>query len=158
MYRRFDSCADGHRRRDAVRRLLVAIGLVALIVPATVGAASPNNWTDSAFFEYGNANCGGHIEGAPLLGSVEFTRSGGHMTLRVELDGAPATADTDYILSLWNATDCTKIGGDIATLTTNGFAVATATFEGIRLKGAKSVFAALWNDDLGIWNDSTIVP
>ena len=134
------------------------MGLVALLVPATVSAASPNSWTTGAFLEYGNENCGGHIEGAPLLGSVEFTRSGGHMTLRVELDGSPATADTEYILTLWDAGDCSQIGGDIGTVTTNGFAVANETFTGIRTKGAKTFFATLYNTDLDFYNDTTIVP
>jgi hypothetical protein len=142
----------------AFRRLLAMAALVALVVPASVLAASPNNWTASAYAEYGNAACGSHIPGAPLLAIVDFTRSGGHMTIRVRMDGTPATADTDYILSLWDAGDCSRIGGDIRPVTTNGFGVADETFTNIRTQGAKTFFATLWNTDLGFYNDTTIVP
>jgi hypothetical protein len=136
----------------------MALGLVALIIPATVSAASPNNWTAAANLEYGNQACGAHIPGAPILGTVEFTRTGGQMALRVQVGGEGATADTDYVLTLWNASDCSQIGGEIATITTDGSGVADETFTGIKLKGAKSFFATLWNVSLGFYNDTTIVP
>jgi hypothetical protein len=141
-----------------IRRALAALGLVALIIPATVSAASPNNWTATANIEYGNAACGNHIPGAPIVGTVEFTRTGGQMALRVQVGGEGADADTDYILTLWNASNCSQIGGEIATITTDGSGLADESFTGIRLKGAKSVFATLWNVDLGFYNDTTIVP
>lgn len=145
--------------RHRAQRFLAALALAAaLAVPATAIAASPNNWSATAYSEYGNANCGGHIPGAPLLAIVDFTRQGGHMTIRVRMDGDPATANTDYILSLWNAADCSQIGGVVGTITTDAFGVADETFSKIGTKGAKTFFAALWNDTLDIWNDTTIVP
>ena len=140
------------------RRILAALALVVVFVPATVSAASPNNWTTTKNLEYGNQSCGGHIEGAPFLGTVEYTRTGGQLAIRVQLGGEAADPNQDYVLSLWNTSPCFQIGGDIATITTDGSGDADETFTGLKLKGSKSFFVTLWNPTLEFYNNTPAVP
>ena len=94
---------------------LLALVLSGVALSTQVKGAGALTTTANANVEYGNANCGDPVLGAPVIGTVRFLRSGDQVMLRYVMTAGDAT--TDYDVHLFDADTCALLGrlGSFAT-------------------------------------------
>lgn len=116
--------------------LAVTLGAVALVAQSGVAAAAVT--TAEAQVEYGNANCGDTIMGAPVIGSARFVRSDNQLVLRYTMTAGDA--NTDYDVVVHDGDTCAPIG-PAGSFTSNGAGRGRTQSKVLEVKGHDRFYA-----------------
>jgi len=87
-----------------VTTVLMTLVVAGAALVAQVAPAGALTVTAEAHVEYGNADCGDTVLGAPVIGSARFVRSGDRMAVRYVMTAGDAA--TDYEVWLFDADTC----------------------------------------------------
>lgn len=134
------------------RRLGFAVlgAILALALVSTAWAASGSN--PKADIEAGNGYCGADVPSLPVVGFVNYHRTGDTVSIEYHLkDARPNEA---YTVELWG-NGCTYFG-TLGTVTTNGNGVANFNGSIDVPHTSTRFFATAWNNSVG-WNDTPAV-
>jgi hypothetical protein len=117
---------------------LTSVGALASTTAPVAHAAMVAATAESSV-EYGNADCGDSVPGAPVIGTARFLRSGDRMTVRYVMNAGDAA--TAYEVWLFDADTCGPLRR-LGSFTTDAAGAGWFTSKQVNVAGSSRFYAA----------------